>query len=387
MRPRTKIEQGFSLIELSILLTVFAIVAATALSWLAPSAIDEAKKIEVTKQRLHNIQQALRAFRVHHGRLPCAADRTLADDNPKAGEENCTGVVDSGSNVFNLGVVPVRSLGIDLSNMSDGWGRRFTYHVSLPLCDQGPGGSEAYPLNCTQVSYRDNAGDLEVRTYDTDAPTAVYDDADTATYDVVNAAVAYVIVSHGPNGDGAWMPSGTQRNAGTGSDRELLNVDRPTASPAVIEPDVIYWTEAYNVNFDDIVLFEAKESDAATVDNPANQIDQALMDYDDWALTQAECLDISTRIAEITGAITTEMDAVDMGQVESEADTMQRVLWFAQEVCAAYYPADYATPATDIQCPSGREFNPTAAVPVDNPQGYCECPGGTSWDTGAHECN
>lgn len=357
-------QSGFSLIELSILLTILALVAVVSMSWFMPSTIDEARKLQLTRQRIHTIEQALRTFRVTQGRLPCAAVRDLDDTDPKNGEENCTGV-----GIYNLGVVPARTIGIALTNMVDGWGRRFTYQVSTDLCGLGSVGNETTPINCTSITYAAGDGDLIVRSTDPENPTT--DPADGIN---LNTAVAYVIVSHGANGDGAWMPSGAQRNAGVASDKEEMNITRPTASPAIIAPDATYWYDPYNSEFDDFIAFATKD-----------QIEYITADYDRRVLTQTECTnEISTTLSGITlAAEVTAMDAISLDGLENASDEMLRVLWYAQEVCREYYPSAYPADA-NVKCPGGRAFDSTNASAPDNPVGYCDCPAGApTWTNGS----
>ncbi|MBN8531929.1 MAG: type II secretion system protein, partial [Alphaproteobacteria bacterium] len=276
LSPKRHREAGFSLIELSILLAVIAIIAVGMLAWLTPPAIDEAERIRVTQQRLKTIQLALTSFRSNFGRLPCPAKRSLRDEDPKNGEEDCTGVnnaVDVGEGAAvtcagrfnatrkNIGVVPARTLGLGLSVMVDGWGRRFTYHVAEDVCPMET--ATGTSVNCTSSTYANNNGNIEIRT--TNLAGGMTEIADT-TPPAGNPAsgAVYVLFSHGQNGSCGWLPSGVQKpafwnpapssntpnNATVASDGEAENIDQTEGLPS------IYWKDTYSQTFDDLLIYQ-----------------------------------------------------------------------------------------------------------------------------------
>lgn len=348
---------GFSLIELSIMFLIVATVMAGALSWLAPTGIAEAQRRELSWDRLRNIERALQAFRVYHGRLPCAADRTLADDDPQVGQENCTGV-----GGVNVGAVPTRTLGIDASNLVDGWGRRFTYTVATSVCGIGPGGNESTPLNCSSVTYEDAAaGDLTVNIPD---PSNA-DPENNAL--VLTSTAVYVVFSHGQNGGGAYLGSGSPYGvAAAGNEAENAN------------SDTIFWNDEPYANYDDLLVFAEK-----------SKLDYLTTEPDNRVITLAECQAISTAIEDI-GATTVSVDdeVSDMqthltfGGVEDSNIEVMRVLWYMQEVCREYFPTYYVE--ANIKCPGLRLYDGGSDTGTND----CHCYGANpTWAAGTDTCS
>ncbi|MFN3564520.1 MAG: hypothetical protein ACK4V1_00850 [Burkholderiaceae bacterium] len=149
-----------------------------------------------TERLLAQARQALLGFAAINGRLPCPAQPGLATGAPGAGLERpptaagCTG--------GQLGVLPWATVGLP---ELDAWGRRFTYRVSAlhsrtviarPPVQYGCTVPPAVPP--TQAAFAlCSPGDNEVR-------------VSAAGSALVSGAPA-VIVSHGPNGAGARLPS------------------------------------------------------------------------------------------------------------------------------------------------------------------------------------
>lgn len=137
---------GFSLVQLSIVLTVISLLAASALP--GGDAASAAKKNDITVQRMIAIEQALRGFRAglnattgaswagnQSGRIPCPADGTLDITHANFGKEVdgpgvCAAANFIAGNVA-LGVVPVRTLQLPDEYALDGFGRRFSYVVDI----------------------------------------------------------------------------------------------------------------------------------------------------------------------------------------------------------------------------------------------------------------
>jgi len=156
-------------------------------------------------------------------RLPCPADGTLLSTANTAGNElapdpanGCT------TNNEANGVVPWRSLGLSESDATDGWNHRFTYRVQpilgannaldMSWCD--PAGTEPAPgpkacnsacTNATLTSCTPPATFLTTR------GLKVHNIAGTPIMDpaaVPNTGAAYVVISAGASGGGAYLSSG-----------------------------------------------------------------------------------------------------------------------------------------------------------------------------------
>lgn len=103
MRPR-RTSQGFTIVELLVVLVVLGILAAMAISALQ-NALDKSKQ-RATMADMRTVSKAVEIYAIDHGLVPVATG-TIADLATLLDPANST-------------VVPTR----------DGWGRDFTYHSS-----------------------------------------------------------------------------------------------------------------------------------------------------------------------------------------------------------------------------------------------------------------
>jgi prepilin-type N-terminal cleavage/methylation domain-containing protein len=178
MRTNTPVKfspHGFTLVEMAIVLMIVGLLLGGLLVPL--SAQMDQRNVTDTRKQLDEIQQALIGFAIINGRLPCPADGTIATGLPNAGVEKNT----CGTTGVIGGVLPWVTLGV---SETDAWGRRFTYRVTQVFATVGTPFQLSSPPNL-------NVGL-------------------TASATNVAANVPAVIVSHGKDGLGAFMPSGQQ---------------------------------------------------------------------------------------------------------------------------------------------------------------------------------
>lgn len=196
-RPPDATDRGFSLIQMSILLTAAALVMVAVL----PSSQSNMGAGSATTSKLNTLLTSLRAYEAANGLLPCPADATMGTANTNFGvaaagagtTNNCGGsspaanTIDSTDHIA-LGMVPVKTLGLPNEYAIDNYGREITYAV------------DTHATTCWSSSPL--AGAISV----TDNGAAV-------------SGVAAVLVSGGADGYGAWVPySGT---GGTGTAKQL----------------------------------------------------------------------------------------------------------------------------------------------------------------------
>jgi prepilin-type N-terminal cleavage/methylation domain-containing protein len=244
-------EAGVSLIELSLVLAIIGIIISSILI-AAVGQTDTAKKSQ-TEKKLDTLERAFTAYAAINGRLPCPADATIASTSATAGIEYCTGNLSftvtslpvatnapnmsspayssSGTglsaNVVIGGAIPTAALQLPTEFMLDGWGNKFTYAVSKAFTSDGT----------TTYSFRNtNMGLIKIR--------------DAAGVNRTDRTVM-VLVSHGPNGFGAWSSKGTRNTASSNSD-ELEN------SELAVAWDEIFVEKEVTSNFDDIVRYKMK---------------------------------------------------------------------------------------------------------------------------------
>jgi len=160
-----------------------------------------------------NIGDAIGAFWGANSRLPCPASIALdtGEEAGGGGTAACTVLA------ANLGTIPWKALGIPKSAVRDPWGNYLAYHVD---------------------------GNL-VQTGTTGAGTLVVQNTSGGASIVSNAII--VIISFGPNGNGAYTGNRVQKPAPTDTD-EQANTDG--SSPFVkggtpggnFDDILIYWT-------------------------------------------------------------------------------------------------------------------------------------------------
>jgi prepilin-type N-terminal cleavage/methylation domain-containing protein len=258
--------RGFTLIEIVVVMLIIAVLIAMAAA--LTRGVAAAQKRSLTATRMAGVDTAIILFVQQQRRLPCPADGTKASSANGAGLEEGGGG-GACSNNQQHGVVPWRTLGITETESTDGWDRRITYRVVPALaltnamdmsgCDPAAtdtGGTvAACAAGCTSANlaacthpkmFVRNRG-LEVR----DLAGAKLMDPGTDPY----TGAAYVVISAGETGGGAYLPSGTL-GASTSSDgtEELKNyASQPHTAGVTYYVDNSVVDAAGTGHFDDIV--------------------------------------------------------------------------------------------------------------------------------------
>ena len=196
--PRKAIA-GFSLIQLSILLTVASMLLVTVL----PSTQSTSQKRSGSTTKMNAVLTALRQYQAATCALPCPADPTLPIGAPNYGRAaanngttgNCIGGSPAAAyadttNHIAIGMVPVFTIGLSYDYALDNWGRDITYAVD----------TNATSTNWTSFTL----------------PGAI-----TVNDNGVSQSTVAALVSHGQDGYGAWLPlqgaSGTAARLNNGS--------------------------------------------------------------------------------------------------------------------------------------------------------------------------
>jgi prepilin-type N-terminal cleavage/methylation domain-containing protein len=217
-------QQGFTLIELAIVMAVAGLMLAGTMKLLG-GQLDQSR-LKATRDRLRMAYDALTAFYVANAYLPCPADGALASSDANYGRAQpetsgaCSGVAAANR------VLPWRTLGLQEALSFDGWQQRLTYQVSPPLTTAGAAGP----------------GDLSIRDSAASVPGTTE----------LTAAAALVVISHGENGLGAWLPSGQRKTTAGISAHEAENTDG--AEPFVDKAP----SQAIGDEFDDLVIWRDK---------------------------------------------------------------------------------------------------------------------------------
>lgn len=209
--------RGFTLVELTMVLVIISLLVGGMLIGLGTQRqISEANE---SQKQLNEIRDALIGFAVTNGRLPCPADPTAPSGAGTAGIEQPRVPVSPPNVCPNFsGVLPWATLGVQ---ELDVWGRRMSYRVNSDF-SRSITGQAAFTLS--------SAGDINVRI--------------TSAGTLLASTIPAVLVSHGPNGQGAYLPTGVQMPISADAD-EAENSDA----------DVEFVSKAFTSTFDDQLVW------------------------------------------------------------------------------------------------------------------------------------
>lgn len=244
--PTAQRSGGFSLLELAIAIGLIGVVTGGAIH--LAGLFTDRQSARLTHQRLAAVETALVLYVTRTGALPCPADAMPASpaEDGRAQPLTATGGGELCRRDAAIAAVPWRALGIAREVSFDGWGRRFTYAVYdgsdgvTRTADTGPSGLDLRACSCPGPDCRltvDSLGEgglddgdqrlrdclpddpsdarsqtdsvlaflrgkgLSVRTDATRAASA-FQDPDAGT------GAAFVLISHGPSGHGAYGEAG-----------------------------------------------------------------------------------------------------------------------------------------------------------------------------------
>ena len=338
--------KGFSLFEVSVIIMIAGIIISGYIAFIVPATESDSAKYKITQDRLFLISQALEKYVLTFNRLLCPALATQeygtinSVTNIGFNSEN----IASNNCISSIGSVPAAQLGIMPEMMLDGWGRKITYTVFPTLC--GTSG-------CTTSTYNQN-------------PATLYTIGAASSASVITNTAAYVLISHGPAGRGAYTKAGTQIS-GSASD-ELENIDG----------DNNFVSTALSQNFQHILFYRNKADLVALSNNPTATI-----------ITLSDCLSNRTQLATITrniahvspgnirSTITATQNSVTRNNDNGNStiyttnngdEAVLDIMWNLQEACYLLYPS--SMPATK-SCPGGGVYQGNGL----NDSG-CVCPSG-----------
>lgn len=260
MRGRVAPTAGFTLIEIAVVIVVMSLLLAM-IAGLATAMLGQQRR-EATRQRLAGVETAIALFVSQNKRLPCPADGRIAGTAANAGQElrNGTGqcTVAGAADTQTHGVVPWLSLGLAEQDVTDGWGNRLTYRLApelalvnamdLTACDPGGTGglvgtvcnatcsSGSFPSGCTPPSTYTQGKGLKIRNL-ASASLIMNPNANPST------GAAYIVISHGENGEGAYSnqgivqggapPSGTLESANNAANVAFAFASSTASNPFV----------------------------------------------------------------------------------------------------------------------------------------------------------
>ena len=218
--------QGFTLIEIAIVLVVIGLLLSGGLLAIAP--VLQSSRVTETEGKLDRVQEALILHAILNGCLPCPATGATSSEVATAGQAvddaaYATGCADN-SCASVQGVVPWQNLGLSEAGGTDGFGYRVSYGITAAL---------------TLAGGIDRVG--------TSYPTGTITVTNTVPVNLT-AAAAYVLVSHGDDNSLAFGSTGVQTIDPNGSANQAENSD---ADGTFIQDDFINISGGNH--FDDIV--------------------------------------------------------------------------------------------------------------------------------------
>lgn len=226
---------GFSLVEISIVLIVVSVMISGVLPYITES--QKTNAANDTAERLEKIELAMLTFRAANGFIPCPSDIAAALNSAAFGTALASGCATATfTDTDNAaGGVPTKTLGLADEYGFDGWGRRMTYHVTRALTGSG------YSSGTGALTVNDGAGNPRT------------------------AEAAYAVVSHGPNGHGAYTRGGTRFSFGSTNTNEQENCECNASATATTYDSILVQSMAMpNSNplaaFDDVVRYQLKPS-------------------------------------------------------------------------------------------------------------------------------
>jgi prepilin-type N-terminal cleavage/methylation domain-containing protein len=262
--------RGFTLVEIVVVLLIFGIVLAMAAA--ITRGVVASQKRSLTATRLATVDAALVQFVMQQRRLPCPSDGTRAatDNNAGIEDRNAGGACTA----MNTGVVPWRALGLSETEVTDGWDHRLTYRVDANLvADSGmdmswcdPAGTEApgaapkatCTAACTSTTLANCTAPINFLSGTASAKGLMVKNLagtilmNPAVSPGPNTGAAYVVISAGETGGGAYNNMGTlMASTTTDGTEEAKNYNNLAPQPYYVDDTT---ADAAGVtHFDDVV--------------------------------------------------------------------------------------------------------------------------------------
>lgn len=340
-------QQGYTLIELAIVITIVGLLVAPAMY--AYSLYIKHQRIEQTEIALLQARSALASFRKIYGRYPCPARMDAVPGDTDYGYEfvdasgDCDGaagsvevaLVQSDNTALSdrdvlIGTLPFRQMNLPDNLVYDGYLARLTYAVTR--------------LQTDDTTYENNNGGI-----------GIIDENNNSAIDPPNSA-HFVILTHNKNNEGGISRAGVQIGICPVATLEGENCDRDDAifRTGQVRPefdDLLYYNtvdsieqwQLSNTNMRNIHLRRAS-SITMGVDNPSNTV----------GFTSAEILNYGSAS---NAVVWTEQDAVNF---YSGAFLVSRICDEAGEAGGFCFPSDIIagqlSASEGMECPNPGEF-------------------------------
>ena len=224
-------QTGFTLIEISIVLFILALVLGGLLPSLSSQV--EQRHLTETSSRLDEIKEALIGYAIINGRLPCPASSSSNGKEDPAGGGTCNHAHDNNS------YVPAVTLGLSGTDSSglieDAWGNPIRYGVA-------DGSSNAFTTSISGIGIS-NIGSSSIANLDVCSSASSSITSCSVSNSTLTSNAIAVIYSTGKNGG----------SGGTGADEaENPNVNSTDSDHVYVSHDI---TATSGNTFDDLVTW------------------------------------------------------------------------------------------------------------------------------------
>jgi prepilin-type N-terminal cleavage/methylation domain-containing protein len=219
-----RVNRGFSMVEMAIVLVIFSLVIFGSLQ--AFSSIQEQKSYDDTNRRLNAAAEAILAFAIVNKRLPCPAA-----PNTTGVEVLATGTAATGGTCANTfsGFVPAQTVGVQPTSTTgylvDAWQNPIRYAIAGSVALTGCTGSSTTPqftsvanLKANGISCKPGITDLDICTTSTGISA---NSCNTATRVTNQSTVGFIVFSTGKNG-AVTASYGTDELANTNGDNVFV---------------------------------------------------------------------------------------------------------------------------------------------------------------------
>jgi prepilin-type N-terminal cleavage/methylation domain-containing protein len=249
-----KLSQGFTLIEICVVLIIIGILMSYSFSFMSVQMKE--KNYDKTQKNIEKIEDALSVHLKMNGYYPCPAEFGESQDNPKLGRasEECKSqeLVSSETTLSNIikvnghddkavriGLLPYRSLGLSSEAGQDGWNRPFIYAVTESLTDK-----ETFDQFSGAIDVVDENGQSKLKP---------------------EGSVQYVILSGGENVKGLFS---NKFSIAENCPKNLIESENCDGDHVFVNSEIRYQAsqdkQTSQVTFDDIIFYKSYDLDLSS---------------------------------------------------------------------------------------------------------------------------
>lgn len=270
-KPAKINQKAFSLIELSIVILIISVFMASFINLLG--SINSTDKYAETKAKMERVADAIIKYRNKNGVLPVPARIDLLPDDQMYGyfiensDQQNSYAPDNMQEYLNgkmlYGMVPFVNLGLNEEDAYDAWGNRISFIADAYRL----GGSKA-----TRSSFKifDKSNEAIVKRMPTKTEVEAGQssktcgdgtDSVTSYNQIIYPCAAFVLISHGINGMGAFNAAGVQDRTNSGANYEGKNIWGNMSSNIVYSLPLNTNKNTADIEdyFDDIIVYRTAD--------------------------------------------------------------------------------------------------------------------------------